>query len=344
MSHEYYYHRTGAERKALVRLITETLGETAIYRKAPTFAYDIGFCHVDRNGTVFCPEETDPVSLAHLINTLKTHGFVPENTLEDSPETETNAENTVIDGTCMNADEANNADETDTNMETITENAVTTAGAEEEAKKMASTANPESATENPIAKNPLEESQNLADSITIKVPNEGFSEHALLNLQKIIASKEPLLKKSLNVSELPPIQISKEKIGFPWFSVQNIPGEMDAYARLVSAICNMAKTQKRVVAKAADLQNEKFAMRIFLIRLGFIGEEYKSARKILLRNLTGNGSWKDGHRPETPKSVEAIPEPEAVVPEDGRKNTDNPKQNDQLEVLKPTEGGEPYEP
>lgn len=344
MSHEYYYQRTGAERKALVKLIAETLGETAIYRKAPTFSYDIGFCHVDRNGTVFCPEETDPVSVTHLIDTLKTHGFVPENPLENSPETETNAENTVIDRARMNADEASNADETGVNAETIMEDAVTMAGAKEETKGMDSTINPESVMENPTTKNPLEESENLADSITIKVPNEGFSEHALLNLQKIIASKEPLLKKSLNVSELPPIQVTEETVGFPWFSVQNIPGELDAYAHLVSAICNMAKTQKRVVAKAADLQNEKFAMRIFLIRLGFIGDEYQSARKILLRNLTGNGSWKGGHRPETPKSDRTIPEPEAILPEDSEKDTDNLEQDHQPEVLETKEGGEPYEP
>lgn len=329
MSHEYYYHRTGAERKALVKLIAETLGETAVYRKAPTFAYDIGFCHVDRNGTVFCPEETDPVSLTHLIDTLKTHGFVPENTQENSQETETNAENTVT-------------DEAGVNAETTMENAVTMAGAKKEIKGMDSTINPESVTENPITKNPLEESENLADSITIKVPNEGFSEHALLNLQKIIASKEPLLKKSLNVSELPPIQVTEETVGFPWFSVQNIPGEMDAYARLVSAICNMAKKQKRVMVKTADLQNEKFAMRIFLIRLGFIGDEYKSARKILLRNLTGNGSWKGGHRPETPKSGKTTPEPDTVAPENGGNSTDNHEQDHQPEALETKEGGEPY--
>ena len=39
-------------------------------------------------------------------------------------------------------------------------------------------------------------------------------------------------------------------------------------------------------------------MRLFLIRLGFIGDEYKTARRILLRNLTGNSSWRSGRRPE----------------------------------------------
>ena len=63
-------------------------------------------------------------------------------------------------------------------------------------------------------------------------------------------------------------------------------------------MCKMAKEQKRVVAKECATDNEKFAMRLFLIRLGFIGDEYKTARRILLRNLTGNSSWRSGHRPE----------------------------------------------
>lgn len=63
-------------------------------------------------------------------------------------------------------------------------------------------------------------------------------------------------------------------------------------------VCQMAKSQKRVTAKERDSGNDKFTMRLFLIRLGFIGDEYKTARKILLRNLTGNSSWKTGHPPE----------------------------------------------
>ena len=60
----------------------------------------------------------------------------------------------------------------------------------------------------------------------------------------------------------------------------------------------MAKTQKRVTAKEREIENDKFTMRVFLIRLGFIGEDYKTARKIFLQNLTGNSSWKNGQPPE----------------------------------------------
>ena len=48
-------------------------------------------------------------------------------------------------------------------------------------------------------------------------------------------------------------------------------------------------------------------MRIFLIRLGFVGDDYKKARKILLRNLSGNSSWKSGHRPNRAEATTSEP-------------------------------------
>lgn len=131
----------------------------------------------------------------------------------------------------------------------------------------------------------------------IEVSHSGFTPEAKENLRRIVASKAPLLKKALGTDSLE-IVITDTTIRFPWFTLHGIDGEADAYNRLVTAMCKMAKEQKRVVAKECVADNEKFAMRLFLIRLGFIGDEYKTARRILLRNLTGNSSWRSGHRPE----------------------------------------------
>ena len=51
---------------------------------------------------------------------------------------------------------------------------------------------------------------------------------------------------------------------------------------------------KRVTAKEKPVENEKFAFRVFLIRLGFVGQDFRVARKILLKNLTGNSAFKNG--------------------------------------------------
>jgi len=75
------------------------------------------------------------------------------------------------------------------------------------------------------------------------------------------------------------------------------PAELDAYTRLIHALCEMAKKQTRVTMKERAIggeDSEKFAFRTFLLRLGFIGTEYASARKVLLAKLSGSGSFKNG--------------------------------------------------
>jgi hypothetical protein len=58
----------------------------------------------------------------------------------------------------------------------------------------------------------------------------------------------------------------------------------------------MARNQKRVFAQVTETDNEKYAFRCFLLRLGFIGSEYKTVRKILLRNLTGDSAFRHGKK------------------------------------------------
>lgn len=150
------------------------------------------------------------------------------------------------------------------------------------------------------------------NTFTVELPRAGFSATALDNLQKIIASKAVLLKKVLGTDSLD-IETSEERLIFPWFTLHGLDGEADAYTRLVSALYHMAKNQKRVTAKERDNDNEKFTMRLFLVRLGFIGDEYKTARRILLQNLTGNGSWKSGHAPERTANTVAEAAPAAEI-------------------------------
>ncbi|MEG0910140.1 MAG: hypothetical protein RSF70_01010, partial [Ruthenibacterium sp.] len=51
-------------------------------------------------------------------------------------------------------------------------------------------------------------------------------------------------------------------------------------------------TQQRITATEKTVDNEKYAFRCFLLRLGFIGADYKDERKMLLANLTGSAAFK----------------------------------------------------
>ena len=77
---------------------------------------------------------------------------------------------------------------------------------------------------------------------------------------------------------------------------------MKAYTHFIAALCDMARNQKRITATEKEVENEKYAFRCFLLRLGFIGAEYKEERKILLKNLSGSSAFKNGERKEVGSS------------------------------------------
>lgn len=129
------------------------------------------------------------------------------------------------------------------------------------------------------------------DVLTIELPIEGFTEVAILNLERMIASKASLIKKALDVNSLS-IERTETTLRFPWFSFGTPGDHVAAYAQLIGALGAAAQQQRRVTAREKEVENEKFAFRVFLIRLGFVGDEYKAARKILLRNLAGNSAFK----------------------------------------------------
>ena len=58
----------------------------------------------------------------------------------------------------------------------------------------------------------------------------------------------------------------------------------------------MSIAKKRVQAKEKEVDNEKYAFRCFLLRLGFIGSEFKEDRKILLKNLEGSSAFRDAKK------------------------------------------------
>jgi hypothetical protein len=140
---------------------------------------------------------------------------------------------------------------------------------------------------------PEENYQPKIDSVCISMPVSIFSDQAMNNLRSIIESKGGLIRKALGVADLP-IEVADDKISFPWFCGQPSPEELNAYDMFICRLCDMARNQQRVTAKDKDFPNDKYAFRCFLLRLGFIGEEYKVVRKILLRNLTGSSAFKGG--------------------------------------------------
>lgn len=133
--------------------------------------------------------------------------------------------------------------------------------------------------------------------ICISMPKSLFTDTALENLKSLVTAKGALIRKAICTTELP-ILIEEDKVCFPWFKSDADPAEVKAYEAFICKLCEMARNQKRVNATEKPTDNEKYAFRCFLLRLGFIGAEFKTERKILLRNLTGSSAFKSGQRSE----------------------------------------------
>ena len=124
--------------------------------------------------------------------------------------------------------------------------------------------------------------------LTVEIPLEKV---AVGNLTKMLEVKSDLIKKALGVEDLR-IEVLDDRVVFPWFPEVELD-EAVAYTNFISKICLMTKNAKRVNVTEKEVDNEKYAFRCFLLRLGFIGAEYKTDRRILLKNLTGSSAFKN---------------------------------------------------
>jgi hypothetical protein len=85
----------------------------------------------------------------------------------------------------------------------------------------------------------------------------------------------------------------KGTIEFRLFNSTLHAGEVKSYIQLCMAISHQGLTQKSASRSRTHSDNEKYTFRTWLLRLGMIGDEFKSARQHLLKNLDGNIAWKD---------------------------------------------------
>ena len=213
---EVRYNITGDERKRLVRAMGDILEAEPKYLGAPSFAYEIDYFTVDKNGTVVFDNRSDSVEIEKLIERLHELGFEAEK------------------------------DGSDTND---------------------------------------------GDELVIEMPLTGFTPEKLGNLAKLVTAKESLLKAALGAPDLP-IQQTENILRFPWFKGNLDSDSVLAYTTLITKLCETAKEKQRVSAKEREVDNPKYAMRCWLLSLGFIGDEYKVSRKILLKNLPGSSAFK----------------------------------------------------
>lgn len=135
--------------------------------------------------------------------------------------------------------------------------------------------------------------------LSSNVSSSSFEEHYNSNrsteapfdrLRRIVENKGELFKAAFKTDNLE-ILVEEDKVCFPWFTVEECD-DTSAYCIFISMLCEFAKNQSRINNKPDTSDNPKYAMRCYLLRLGMIGAEYKAARKVLLRNLSGSSAFR----------------------------------------------------
>jgi hypothetical protein len=266
---ELKYNVTGDHRKQLVGAISQTLNAPTHYNGAPTFSYQVGDYTIDKVGTVIGPDSPE------LEETLRQRGFEAERVATPKRK---GIMDTLVDALNENAGDDEHWERLHREPTIIDES-----GREHSLDGRFA----------PAADSKTAEESETVGTLTIEIPVKDFSDAALDNLTKLIDSKRELIKAALgHDTALQVVPVTDGKLSFEWFPYTEDGDEVAAYAAFVSLLCKTAKKKKRVTAKEREeITNPRFSFRVWLLSLGMIGDEYKTARKILLRNLPGNSSF-----------------------------------------------------
>ena len=262
------YDLDGRDRKQLVKAIAEITGERAVYKFMPTCAYEIDFFTVTKEGTLEFPDRSDTELVEQVLEGLAERGFTAISSYYDNGESATETDEDLPTET-----------PTQPNTAEITE----TEEVSEEAEITADTA------EQPDT----EETAESIERFSISMRRDFFDEADFAKLDRLIKSKSELFKMAFKTDDLS-YEKTDDKVTFAWFPWEGDADEGFAYSLFIDKLTAHVKEQKRVNVSKTQTDNPKFAMRVFLIRIGMVGNEYKAARKVLLRNLEGSSAYRKG--------------------------------------------------
>ena len=279
------YNVTGPARKEMAQVVGQAVGITPVYMKMPTCAYAISNILINRNGELMWDERTDDDTIQKVMEALASAGYTAEE-------------------------------------EAATEEAQPEAAAETEEQQEAAEEAATEATEGETAADPE------PVELTVSVPTARHTGNSLRNLVNLIYTRAGLINKALGTGfaaeqglvdalgeneglrttddfrkavaayedehgpALSGITITPEEISFSSLPETTDPDCLKAFTELTAMMNKQALDQKRIQAKAVNEENEKYALRIWLTRLGMNGAEYKTTRKILMENLSGHSAFR----------------------------------------------------
>ena len=255
------YNVTGSDRKQLVSIITQETGIKAAYKGVPSLAYCIGGITVEKDGTMVWDESTDATTMQRIIEALGAAGF------EGPGDKPAPAEEPIVQET--------EPVELTVSLPTTRHTGATLRNLINLVYTRASLLNKALGTSFRVEPGLTDALQDDACILTVE------------SLLTAISAYEDEHGKALGG-----ITITPDEISFTSLPETTEPERLRAFTELVAMMNKQAIDQKRVQAKAVNEENEKYALRIWLTRLGMNGPEFKTTRKVLMENLTGHTAFR----------------------------------------------------
>ena len=277
-----------SQRKALAQKIAEIIGAEVEYLGVPSCAYQIDIFTLSKDAVLSFTDRSDTEIVEKVLDGLAEAGYTSE-TVTYPAGTETDSEAELEDA------------DADTEQET-----------------------PDTET---AADEPETETDGFPIAVTVAFPLADHTVQSLTNLICMIHARGALLSKATcgnfsaskelvdaiaknNMVDVPGmiaflhgwestnapltgITFADDKLIFDGFGQAQDAAHVQAFTNLAAAMNGMAITQKRVQAKDVDDSNEKYAMRVWLVRIGFGGADHKTDRRILLEHLTGHTAFRN---------------------------------------------------
>lgn len=269
-----------ADRKELVKRLGELTGAAPRYTRMPRCAYEVGVYTVERDGSLTVEEDAADLE---LLTTLKDEGLIKD------------AEGII--GAA--AEEGSELAEPEQTGEIVLEGG--------EPLDMTVSL--------PIGNHTGNTLRNLVNMVYSRGPllskASGGNFHVEKELTEVLqddsctAAVQVFLKTLTDYTEahggMEGLKITEEQISFTGFPVPADKAHTDAFCQLAALMNGMALSQKRIQAKEVNSDNEKYAFRIWLLRLGMNGDDYKSTRKVLMENLGGHAAFRTPEEAEKAK-------------------------------------------
>ena len=282
------YNIQKEERKAMVGIVGKVLETKPTYCGAPSFSYTVGAFEITKDGSLCFDDSLDEATVARVHTALREAGFTSKDGENEASCGDTGANESIQTESTVEEPAAVDVAEVEPSQtETAGDEPVPVKAIEGEPTPTKTPAEPAPTGEVVAASD--------EDRLSISLPRSLFTETVLQNLDALLLSKGRLIRHAFDIQEAT-YTLEGDRITFAWLHGTITDETAKAYAEFISKLCLMARTQQRVTAKEKIVDNEKYAFRCFLLRLGMIGNAYKQSRKILLQNLTGSSAFKNGHR------------------------------------------------